>query len=365
MPGKEISDICIYCKDSEAIASIRGRRLCRNCFIDYANSKASRGMTSYRPHKNTATYKLLLPLSLGISSSSLLHMLDRLQQRQVSASLGRAGYDVHVLIVDPSTIHPGHTDVQSNVDAVKASFPRHTFTTVPLHSIFQYDATIKDTLCDFGFVDEGFDSDKARLDAFRASLSTATARDDIDNLLLVRLIVAFAKTNSCDGIVWGDSDSRLAAKTLANVAKGRGASTTWQVCDGVSPWGIDFCFPLRELYKFELELYVQQLPELASITVPDLQSQENSSNRNLSIDGLMNQYVKTQGEKYPGVMANVVRIVNKLQPISSNKQDARCPLCSTPVERTALSGDNEASTISMCYACLRSRADILQDSSSN
>jgi cytoplasmic tRNA 2-thiolation protein 2 len=339
--------------------------LYRNCFIEYANSKTTRGMASYRPNKNTPSHKLLLPLSLGISSSSLLHMLDRLQKRQASGHLGRAGFDVHVLIIDPSTIHPGYTDVQSNVDSVKESFPRHTFTMAPLHSIFEYDATIKDTFRDFGFVDEGFDSDKARLDAFRASISTATARDDIENLLLVRLVVAFAKSNGCDGIVWGDSDSRLAAKTLANVAKGRGASTTWQVCDGASPWGIDFSFPLRELYKFELELYVKQCPELASFVLPDLQTPENPSNRNLSIDGLMNQYVKTQGEKYPGVMANVVRIVNKLQPMASATPEARCSLCSTLVERTALSGANEASTALLCYACLRSRDDILQNAPSS
>lgn len=325
----------------------------------------SRCLGSYRPLKNAPGRKLLLPLSLGLSSSSLLHILDSLQQRQLSAHLGRTGFDLHVLIIDPSTISPGYNDVQSNVDFVKESFPRHTYTMVPLHSIFQYDTTIKDTLRDFGFVDEGFDSDKARLDGFRASLSTPTTRDDIDNFLLVRLAVAFAKSNGCEGIVWGDSNSRLAAKTLANVAKGRGASVTWQVCDGASPWGIDFCFPLRELFIFELELYAKQCPELASIIISDLQSQENSSSRNLSIDELMNQYVKTQGEKYPGVMSNVVRIVNKLQSTTSATEDGRCSMCTTPVERTAVSGDQESSTPLMCYGCLRSRADVSQNASSS
>jgi cytoplasmic tRNA 2-thiolation protein 2 len=310
-------------------------------------------MSSYRPQKNVTPPKLLLPLSLGISSSSLLHIVDRLQKFQLARSLATAGFDLHVLVVDPTTVHPGYTDVKPNFDSAKEFFPNHTYTMIPLHSIFEHDATIKDSLRDFGFVDEGFDSDKARLDAFRASMSTTTARDDIDNLLLVRLIVAFAKNNDCRGILWGDSDSRLAAKTLANVAKGRGASLTWQVCDGVSPWGIDFCFPLRELYKFELEIYVKEIPELASIIIPDLQVQENEANRNLSIDNLMNLYVKTQGEKYPGVMANVVRTANKLRPAPSTEA-VKCSLCAAPVDSTA----------SLCYACLRSRADVLQHSSS-
>jgi cytoplasmic tRNA 2-thiolation protein 2 len=311
-------------------------------------------MSSYRPQKNVTPPKVLLPLSLGISSSSLLHIVDRLQKLQLNRSLATAGFDLHVLVVDPTTVHPGYTDVKAHFDSARQSFPNHTYTMIPLHSIFEYDATIKDTLRDFGFVDEGFDSDKARLDAFRASMSTTTARDDIDNLLLVRLIVAFAKNNDCGGILWGDSDSRLAAKTLANVAKGRGASLTWQVCDGVSPWGLDFNFPLRELYKFELEIYIKQIPELASIMIPDLQVQENEANRNLSIDNLMNLYIKTQGEKYPGVMANVVRTANKLRPIS-NAEAVKCSLCAAPVDQTA----------SLCYACLRSRADVLQHSSSS
>lgn len=322
-------------------------------------------MTSYRPQKDGSPYKLLLPLSLGTSSSSLLHILDRLQQRQLNAPLGRVGYDLHILIIDPSTIYSGYRDVEGNFNAAKEYYTRHKYTVVPLHSIFQYDATIKDALRDFGFVNEGFDSDKERLDAFRASLSTATAKDDIDNHLLVRLIVAFAKDNDCEGVVWGDSDSRLAAKTLANVAKGRGASLTWQVCDGVSPWELDFCFPLRELYKSELELYVNQIPELSSIIIPDLRAQEIASNRNMSIDGLMDQYIRTQGEKYRGIMANVVRTVNKLQPMINADNSARCSLCAAPLQRADSSGESDESTFSMCYACLRSRADAIQNQSSS
>lgn len=309
-------------------------------------------MTSYRISKHTAPRKLLLPLSLGISSTSLLHVLDRHRNQQLGRGLATAGYELHVLVVDPVTVHPDYTDVTTNYENAKKHYPDHTYSMIPLHSIFQYDSSMKDTLWQFGFTGEDYDSDKEWLDAFRAALSTTTAKDDIDNLLLVRLIVAFAKQNGCESVLWGDSDSRLAAKTLANVAKGRGASLTWQVCDGPSPWGVKFHFPLRELYKFELDIYVKQIPELASIIIPDLQVQENESSRNLSIDNLMNLYVKTQGEKYPGVMANVVRTTNKLQP-AAIKDVARCSLCAAAVDET---------TASLCYACLRSKADVSQRS---
>jgi cytoplasmic tRNA 2-thiolation protein 2 len=184
---------------------------------------------------------------------------------------------------------------------------------------------------------------------------------------LIRLVVAFAKQHGCEGVIWGDSDSRLAAKTLANVAKGRGASLTWQVCDGPSPWGLQFCFPLRELYRSELQLYASQIPELEKTIIIPGQPASEISNRNLSIDELMNQYILTQGEKYPGVMANIVRTVNKLQPASNSASKTRCEFCAAPVRLgtdltagganiNALGEDPHAQ---LCHGCARSGADFV------
>ena len=310
--------------------------------------------------------KLLLPFSCGVSSAVLLHILNSQLERQVTTGQGRVAYRLHVLLVEPSTISVVNPSCEERFAQAQQYFPRHTYTRVPFHAIFRYDEGIKDTISRFAgseFEDHDSMSDSERLDAFRAGILTASSKDDVDNILFIRLIVACAKSFGCEGVVWGDSDSRLAAKTLANIAKGRGSSLTWQVCDGLSPWDIQFRFPLRDLYKSELQLYTVQIPNLANIIVPERPMQENQSNRNLSIDELMKQYIQTQGEKYPGVMANVVRTVAKLQQPSTFVGQVQCTLCGTCCEsppNSTSSGPtadipSDEFADRFCYGCSRSQ----------
>lgn len=330
-------------------------------------------MERYRLRKNAPKErrrKLLLPLSYGVSSTVLLHMLNGQLERQAAGGpYARVAYDLRVLVVDPSTISPSNSSCEERFAAVQQRYPMHTYTQIPFHSILQRDPEIKDTMARFagpGFVDDVSKSDQERLDAFRASIQSATSRADIDNILLNRLIVVCAKEYGCEGILWGDSDSRLAAKSLASVAKGRGSSLTWQVCDGPSPWDVQFTFPLRDLFKSELELYANQIPGLEDIIIPDQPVSENMSNRTLSIDELMMQYVQTQGAKYPGVMANVVRTVTKLQPAPVSEGRVRCALCGASagsvedltgtVPGAGTQTDDHESRF--CYGCARSRPDL-------
>lgn len=345
------------------------RTFTRPCFLRYADNKCSSGMKQYRmlgdAAKTRKQHKHLLPLSFGASSSVLLHMINGQVEHQLAGPLKFTNYDVHVLAVDPSTISPSRPSCEKQFDLVRQHYPRHTYTMIPLHSIFEYDPDISNVLrqvAGSGFEDDESKSYRERLDTFRASIPTTTSKDDIDNILLFRLIVAFAQHHGCETILWGDSDTRLAAKTLANVAKGRGASLTWQVRDGPTPWGLEFIFPLRELYRTELEQYAKLVPSVESIVIPDRSASEALSNRDLSIDELLNNYVLTQGIKYPGIMANVVRTVNKLRPAGFTSDQARCILCTSPIEPDSQSLDGAEITdsnaqnppLQLCYGCRRS-----------
>lgn len=353
----------------------RSDNLTRPCFLRYADNKCSSGMKQYRmlgdAAKTRKQHKHLLPLSFGASSSVLLHMINGQVEHQLAGPLRFTNYDVHVLVVDPSTISPSRPPCQKQFDLVRQHYPRHKYTMIPLHSIFEYDPNISETLRQIagsGFGDDESKPYRERLEAFRASIPTTTSKDDIDNILLFRLIVAFARHHACETILWGDSDTRLAAKTLANVAKGRGASLTWQVRDGPTPWGLEFIFPLRELYRTELEQYAKLVPTVESIVIPDPPASEALSNRDLSIDELLNNYVLTQGVKYPGIMANVVRTVNKLQPAGFTSDQARCVLCTSPIEpdnhgadgAEAFDFDVRNAPTQFCYGCRRSAAGLSQ-----
>lgn len=312
--------------------------------------------------------RLLLPLSLGVSSSVLLHILDTEIQRQLAKTRGYKAYDLHVLVIEPSTIIPTNTSYEANFEAVQRTFPMHKFTRLLSHEIFEYVPDMKDIIHEFAgpqFSDDSSRSNADRLAAFRACVPTVTSKTDLDSVLLTRLVVAFAQQAGCETVLWGDSDTRLAAKALAGVAKGRGASLTWQVSDGLSPWGVKFEFPLRDLSKPELLQYESVCPELSNITIPDEPPSDNVLTKNLSIDELMMRYVSTQGEKYPGVMANVSRTANKLQSSSGPDDSATCSLCgglmgnvkgNTGVTVSSQSGDNQSSQF--CYGCARSRPEV-------
>jgi cytoplasmic tRNA 2-thiolation protein 2 len=256
-------------------------------------------------------------------------------------------------VIEPSTINSATPACDERFASVQATFPQHQFTKVSFHDMFEFDDKIIDSMRSFAganFVDNESYSNRDRLEALRASISSATSRDDIDTVLIARLIVACAKKFECHGVAWGDSDTRLAAKTLAGVAKGRGSSLTWQVCDGMTPWNLRFGFPLRDIYKSELELFASQIPSLSQIILPSRSPSENTPNRNLSIDELMTQYIHTQGEKYRGIMANIVRTVDKLQPTPIRADTKYCTLCGAPKEADL----TDTNHMDFCYGCARS-----------
>jgi cytoplasmic tRNA 2-thiolation protein 2 len=322
------------------------------------------------PPKSQKEYvppKLLLPLSLGVSSSVLLHILDWQLERQRANPHAREAYQLHVLVIEPSTISPRHSSFDSNFEQLQKTFPTHNFTRLPFHSVFDYVPEMKELIHEYagpGFAHDNFQSDKARLAAFRDCVPSATSKDDLDNVLLTRLVVAFAKQDGCETILWGDSDTRLSAKTLSGAAKGRGASLTWQVSDGMSPWGVQFEFPLRDINKPELQQYRSVCSELSNIIIPDQPISDNVLTKNLSIDELMMRYVETQGAKYPGVMANVSRTANKLQAAGSD-DSASCALCGALVGNvrgnngiTVASQFGDSHGSQFCYGCSRSRPEI-------
>ncbi|PGG96743.1 cytoplasmic tRNA 2-thiolation protein 2 [Helicocarpus griseus UAMH5409] len=376
MPGKT-SDICMSCKVAPATDTVRKRNLCRHCFLMFIGSKVV--MEKYRPRDapKDRQRKLLLPLSYGISSSTLLHILNLQLERQIANGRGRRAYDLHILNVGIS----GQPDSQ-RLNSFQEAYPLHTYTQVSLHSIFQYDTTIRDVISAYAgpeFTDDTSKTDEERLESFRSSLSTATSRTDIDAVLLTRLVVAVANEQQCEAILWGDSDSRLASKALANVAKGRGFSVPWDVCDGMSPWGIQFNFPLRDLFRFELSHYASvALPKSLAVVDSEPPSVDNLSNRNVSIEDLMSHYVETQGAKYPGIMANIVRTIDKLEAPPADA-GSKCVLCGMPVDKSGedpatLDGPGGSQYVlkdtrerpmngTLCYGCARSRLDLISPTS--
>ena len=310
--------------------------------------------------------RILLPLSFGVASTALLHILD-LHLKTQKSKTGRTGFVIHaVLIQDPEQSLP----TEELLEKVREAYPEHQYTSRPLHDVFRLvhdDASLRDLVP--GVAGKQHLTPQECLAHLVNSLTSATARADVLTTLRTRLIVEHAKLSGCESILWGDSTTRLAEKTLAETAKGRGFSLPWQIADGLTPFGINFHYPLRDVLKKELVSYIDMAdPKLANLVHESSSgaTQASMSSKNTTIDDLMKQYFESVEENFPSIVSNVVRTTGKLEILPNASSDPNCSLCNMPVPggRFGIHGwggdQHEVGVLSiersskLCYGCTRS-----------
>lgn len=309
----------------------------------------------------------MVPLSFGFSSVSLLHVLD-LHLKTQKSKTGRTGFEIGAVHVE----EPGQSaKTEELLEKIRAQYPDHQYASLPLHDVFRLvpdDAALKSLVPQSEQKAEA--GHEEQLIHMINSLTSATARADVISTLRTRLIVEHARLNDCECILWGDSTTTLAQKTLAETAKGRGFSLPWQISDGQSPFGLQFHYPLRDLLKKELISYVNMSDSglISLIHEPSPGStQASTSSKNTTIDDLMKQYFESVEENFPSIVANVVRTTSKLQVRPDALSDPHCSLCSMPVpggrfgihgwggdQHDDNSAESESTQRNICYGCTRS-----------
>jgi cytoplasmic tRNA 2-thiolation protein 2 len=298
---------------------------------------------------------------------TLLHVLD-LHLKTQKSKTGRTGFAISAIYIeDPEQ----HLQAEELLDQVRQQYPDHQYTSLPLHDVFRLvpdDASIRNLVPQVEH--KGDSSAQDQFTHLINSLTSATARADVLSTLRTRLIIEHAKLTGCESILWGDSTTRLAQRTLAETAKGRGFSLPWQVSDGESPFGMTFHYPLRDVLKKELVSYMTMAEtDLAKLVheTPAGVTTASTSSKNTTIDDLMKQYFESVEENFPSIVANVVRTTSKLQVRPGAASEPRCVLCSMPVHdgRFGIHGwggdqqdgaDFESSDNgrNICYGCTRS-----------
>ena len=287
---------------------------------------------------------LLLPLSFGPCSISLLYVLNQHLKGQAERT-GRTGFKLHILHVEK----PGLDS--SLLHEVKERFPEYHFSTVALSEVLSQDG-IQELLHQYSGRKPGLESERqedtqAQLEDIISNLASLTSRDDVTNILLQKVVVHFAKLHGCEAVLWGDSTTRLAERTLAETAKGRGSALPWLVADGDALHGVPFYYPMRDLLTKEIASF-------ASLVDPPLDGLINReavkpavSTRNTTIDDLMKQYFESVEQEYPSIVANVVKTTSKLQTTPLSQVEKQCELCDVPL--TARAPDRSR----LCYGCIR------------
>jgi cytoplasmic tRNA 2-thiolation protein 2 len=280
---------------------------------------------------------------------------------------GRTGFAISVVAIENAETS---LPVETLLAKVREQFPDHEYTSLPLHDVFRLlpnDAAFRDLVPSPAKDDD--DTPQTQLTRLINSLTSATARADVLSTLQTRLIVEHAKLAGCESVLWGDSTTRLAEKTLSETAKGRGFSLPWQVTDGASPTGINFHYPLRDVLKKELISFIDLAePALSSIVHEPSPgaTQASTSSKNTTIDDLMKQYFESVEENFPSIVSNVVRTSGKLSMPAGATSDPRCILCDMPVSGGRFGihgwgGDQHdgtdgfmAAARNVCYGCTRS-----------
>ncbi|ORY17082.1 cytoplasmic tRNA 2-thiolation protein 2 [Clohesyomyces aquaticus] len=376
MPAKDTSDAgeqpCRRCREASSVLVVRGEPLCRDCFVKYVHTKAIKRMETLRVRHSAPGQqrKVLLPLSFGVSSVVLLHVLDHHLKTQASKT-GRTGFSIAALSVDDSMILKAPVSYLQLMARIQEQYPGHEYSSLPLHDVFRLlpaDSSLFALTTDTNVSTDT--PPEQRLAALLNSLPSATARADVISTLRTRLIVEHAKSLGCEGILWGDSTTKLAEKTLSETAKGRGFSLPWRTADGESPFGITFNYPLRDLLKKELVAFARlNEPPLSPLVLENsgASRQASMSSKDTTIDDLMKQYFESVEEKFPSIVANVVRTTSKLKANSIRETDLRCHLCSMPVsdgrfgihgwggdQQDGIAGAPVGDGENLCYGCTRS-----------
>ena len=183
--------------------------------------------------RTTEIATFLLPLSFGISSTTLLYLLDaQLATQRARIHLPR--YRLKILHVDERVLDPAAAD-PAHLAAVRARFPHAgEFLSHALADVYDFPDAVAALPPRAGVKD-------AALAALLRALPSPTSREDMAAILRTRLVVGVARREGCAGVLWGDSTTRLADKVLAEAAKGRGVSLPASIGDGPSPYGACSC----------------------------------------------------------------------------------------------------------------------------
>jgi len=340
-------------------------------------TKVVKRMESFRVRnsKTDEQRKLLLPISFGVSSVILLHILDQHLDIQLSRT-GRAGFSLCVVFIDSAVESTNNTTSFNKLHKLQSRYPRHSYNIWNINETLEQKSLPLNAWSTGSVPHQDGSHTGLRPESYLSellySLPSAISRTDMLGILRTRAIVKIAENLGCEGILWGDTTTRLAEKILAETAKGRGFSLPWLVKDGDSCYGINFTYPMKDLLRKEVLSYAEIVfPPMHELFDHDENKHVSVSAKNTTIDELMKDYFGSVEDNYPSIVANVVRTTGKLKALNAIDSDRACTMCSMPVPEGSFGladwgGDQESSALpesaftnnkkpdDCCYGCARS-----------
>ncbi|KAI5811037.1 hypothetical protein DFH27DRAFT_5948 [Peziza echinospora] len=365
---------CARCKTAPGTITGRNDHLCSACFLTYVRSKPIKRMDPFRvrhsaARSSDAAPRLLLPFSGGVSSLALLEVLAG-QMRSQKQRVNRTGYRLLVVLVDDSAITGSGGDARRKQFAEaerRFACEELQFVAVPLQDVYAYTKEGAKRTEDIA-LEAAAHIRKERLEQLVKSFRTPTSSADLLSILLHRFIITLALHHGCKTILFGHSTTRLAEITLAETSKGRGGSLPWMTNDGPVPFppsaqnvAVDLLYPMRDILRKELSTYVRHTEALLDLELPAEITSAPVSAKSQSIDAVVKQYFESLEDSFPGIVANVVKTVGKLN-MPQAEEEGWCRICGLPrdliaeLDRVHLDGEDDGGgrTEDMCSGCARS-----------
>ena len=240
------------------------------------------------------------------------------------SNTGRARYALHALHI-PSGPAP-------DLAPLRAAFPSLTISARPLSSGL---ASLPSAL---QLPEEHSEDQQAHLETLFAGAASPTAKADLHSALLSAALDAFAQQNSCTAVLRGETTTTLSARALAAVAKGHAASLSSFAAEANAEGCSRVVYPLRDVLRRDTSIYTTfalcsdgtVLKTL--LLTPDEEQGRPRALKATSIDALARGHMADTETKYPGIVHNVLRTVDKLSPLPTRQ--GRCGCCGDVLDDT-------------------------------
>ncbi|KAK2069286.1 hypothetical protein P8C59_003878 [Phyllachora maydis] len=315
---------CDKCSDQEATLKQRSQAVCKICYVRNISTKCGKTIGTLGkelgPIEANNPRRLLVGLSLGVSSTSLVDLLHT-YCAQLKEKGRRLQFEILVVFVDTGSDGSSVSAGAQALQKFRDKYQLFSFHRVPVSSAVELRTIDWSALPPLA---KEQDPD-GQIRSLFEQLPSTTSRADLLRLLIRHLLVSKALDTSCQAILLGHSTTALAELTLAETAKGRGFSLPWQTNDGPLAFSdttratngsgselnfrnserrgsIMFYHPLKDVLRKELLTYTTLTdPSLTSL-IPGSGEKTNVvvSHKDVSIEEIMVRYFAEVEENYPG-----------------------------------------------------------------
>lgn len=288
--------------------------------------------------------RILVPLSLGSSSTVMLDVLNDTLNEQKTTQRGRTGFYVDVLLC---YLKSEFQELRNRVKELSAA--RYTnnrenikFHFIELESFFNDQNFEKLIINDDYLCSSKLDTHPYNLKDFLERCPNRTSREDLLTFVIRRLVKRYAYQHNHKAILWGHSMTKLADETMSLIVKGRGEhiNSLFNCSESDQGYGEKFrhLYPLKDILLSEVDAYCYSAgldKHLMNYTAQDtllLQKRgdikaDGKLIRNMTINEMVRKYFDDIEGDYSNVISTVVRTADKLAEPKSVESNVKCSLC--------------------------------------